>query len=70
EAWETLGRRYNYTVYPLNLYRAHEAIINLVARLVALEEKSDTPILMQARHCRACASLEQASTSQRSCLAA
>ncbi len=54
EALDILGRRHGYAMSYLNLYYAHEAIIHVVARFLAHEEKSALPILIDAPHFHAC----------------
>gem|GEM_PF-4591220 len=50
EALDILSRRHGYAMSHLNLYYAHEAIIHVVARFLAQEEKSTLLILIDAPH--------------------
>jgi hypothetical protein len=70
EALKLLAARYGYAMDPINLYLAHEALIHLTARVVALEGKPNHPILLDVRRFLAEPAVQRAASSSLSALAA
>ncbi|NQE47042.1 hypothetical protein [Herbaspirillum rubrisubalbicans] len=62
EALTLLSQRCTYAMDAFNLYRAHEALIHLTARIVALENKSLPHILLDHCHFEADAAIHRAAS--------